>query len=228
MKVNSLTSTASHLILNRPTIPVRGGEGREAPKTIGETPPILVDPSTLGNLAIAFGPTGLITRLKKRLNYLRRKKCRVVPAKGTTACVDDNDVVYLGVDFVANYLDEAETIAGVMAHEWGHACALKPRKDDLQKLSWDHIFALRRAHETLADEISGRLLCIMGYTPNGLIKFLTRGGKTHNLKYHNPEIRARVVQYGFECEKRKAALSRKLFDKSVYPNQYSSILLDIV
>lgn len=227
MRVESLVSTGTHLILRPPV--VHSGQTVEgsAAKSLGETPPIVLELSQIGPLAALFGKTGFISRLKRRLNYLKNKKCTVVPAKGTTACVDDDDVVYLGVDFLQAYLKEPETIAGVMAHEWGHACALKPQKDNLQKLNWNQIFELRRAHETLADEISGRLLYMLGYTAQGLMRFLTKGKETHNLKYHTPEIRAQVIAYGFESEKRKAALAKQLFPGSTYKTQYHSHLLDI-
>lgn len=229
MRVDSLTTTNSHLILQRPVIRERGGEGVEARKALGEAPPIVLDPSELPpHLAQLYGPTGVIERLSRRLNYLKRKQCVVKPAKGKTACVDDRDVVYLGIGLLEDYADDLETIAGVMAHEWGHACALKPDMEQLQELNWNQIFDLRRAHETLADETSGRLLYLMGYQPDGLIQFLKKGRDTHNLKYHHPDIREQVIRYGFSSERRKGELSRQLFDKSSYGNDYSSFLLNIV
>lgn len=227
MRVDSLTSTGSQLILNRPTPSARGASQTVQPKTLGETPPIVLDLAQIGRLAALFGSTGLIGRLRKRLNHLKRKKCKIVPAKGMVACVDDDDVVYLGVDLIEAYQNEPETIAGIMAHEWGHAVALKPHPDNLQKLNWNQIFELRRAHETLADEISGRLLCLMGYGPEGLMNFLTHGKDTHNLKYHNPETRVQVIRYGYNAEKRKVELARQLFPKKTYDNEYHTVLLDI-
>lgn len=227
MRVESLTSTGTHLVLSSPTIRGGGSVRGTEQKTLGETPPVKLDLKQIGALSAMFGKTGLVSRLKKRLNYLKNKKCVVVPANGTTACVDDEDVVYLGVDFLKKYRGEEETIAGVMAHEWGHACAMKPDRDSLQKLNWNRIFELRRAHETLADEIAGRLLFLLGYTAKGLVRFLMEGGETHNLKYHVPEIRARVVRYGFEAEKRKASLARQIFSGSTYKSKYHSFLLDI-
>lgn len=233
MRVESLTSAGTHLILKGlPTIRPGGGAEQAAQKTIGEAPPIMLTLEQIGQLALLFKPSGLVGRLRKRLNYLKNKKCVVVPAQGTVACVDDNDVVYLGVDFLVKQLADRkkgeETLAGVLAHEWGHSCALKPDREEIQTLNWNQIFELRRAHETLADEISGRLLYMMGYTPEGIVQFLTaKKGETHNLKYHAPELRGQVIRYGFESEKRKAQLARQLFPKSTYENQYRSFLLDI-
>lgn len=232
MPINTVRSTGAELLLRgMPTIRERASVSGKSLKSLGETPPIVLSLEDIGRLAALFKKSGLLSRLKRRLNYLKRKKCIIVPAKGTTACVDDEDVVYIGVDFLEDCLsqeDGEETIAGVLAHEWGHSCALKPGTEDVQKLNWNQIFELRRAHETLADETSGRLLFRLGYTTGGMVRFLTRKkGETHNLKYHAPEVRAQVIQYGFEAEKRKAELARHLFPKSAYANEYDSILLDI-
>jgi len=230
--------------LSLPKLPTIQGGGssvnQTSAKSLGETPPVILSLDQIGELAQFFMPTGLLGRLRKRLNYLKNKKCTIVAADGTTACIDDEDVVYVGVGFIKKYLvdkdgkDEdgqdrgEETVAGVLAHEWGHSCAVKPKKGEIQKLNWNEIFELRRAHETLADEISGRLLYMMGYSTKGIVNFLTKGKEdTHNLKYHNPEIRAQVINYGFETEKRKAGLARQLFPKSTYENNYKSFLLDI-
>lgn len=227
MRIESLTSTGTHLILRPPVVQTGGTIEGTARKTLGETPPVVLDLAQIGPLASLFSKTGLVTRLARRLNYLKNKKCRVVPATGTTACVDDEDVVYLGIEFLKGHLKDVPTLAGVMAHEWGHACAMRPRQDSLQKMNWNQIFELRRAHETLADETSGRLLYLLGYSPEGLIRFLKKGEETHNLKYHSSDIRARVVSYGFEVEKRKAVLAKQLFSGSTYKNKYHSFLLDI-
>lgn len=240
MRIDPLSSGGVGLTLKGlPRIGSGGTTEVASSKSLGETPPVVLSLDQIGSLATLFGPTGFLGRLRKRLNYLKNKKCVLVPADGTTACVDDNDVVYVGVGFLKKYLidgdgkDEKgedhgeEIIAGVLAHEWGHACALKPERKDIQKLNWNQIFELRRAHETLADETSGRLLYLMGYTPKGITDFLMRKKDTHNLKYHAPEIRAQVIRYGFEAEKRKGVLARQLFPNSTYDNQYHSILLDI-
>lgn len=250
MRIEGLKSSGAN-IASRGVPQVGGGastDGADATKTIGETPPVVLSLSEIGELASLFAPSGLVGRLKKRLNHLKQKNCDVVPADGTVACVDDNDVVYLGVGFLKQCIkrkekrgdkegkkkDEEEenlgieTLAGVLAHEWGHACALKPDKEALQKMNWNQIFETRREHETLADEISGRLLFLMGYSPKGLVNFLTTAEKdTHNLKYHNPKVRAQIIQQGFDAEKRKAQLSRQLFKNTASDDPYKSTLLDI-
>lgn len=209
---------------------VRGGQTSSSggtAKTIGETPPMPVPLELLGDLEELFAPGGLVSKLKRRLNRLKNRKCRVIPAKGTIACIDTDDLVYLGVDFLREFRDREDVIAGVMAHEWGHSCAVKPTEEDLQELNWEEIFELRRAHETLADEISGRLLALMGYSADGLVEFLVRETKdTHNLKYHPAETRAEIIRNGHREESRKIDFARELFPKRAYANNYNSRLID--
>lgn len=215
-------------MLNAPRPVTRSSTGdANAAKSLGEAPPVVLDINTIGELATFFAPTGRLGRLRKKLNYLKKKNCVLVPAQGNNACVDDEDVVYVGVDLLRQYQNDEATLAGVLAHEWGHSCAMKPDREDIQKLNWDQIFELRRAHETLADETCGRLLFMMGYKTDGIIAFLARGKETHNLKYHHPDTRAQIIRYGFASERRKAHLARSLFKNTGYKSEYDSILLDI-
>ena len=224
------TGTALTNLQNAPRIssgcPIQPGQES---KSIGETPPIPLSLAEVGTLAALFGRGGIVAKLKRRLNRLKGKQCRVTPAKGTIACIDDNDLVYLGVEFLEEFQDQEDILAGVMAHEWGHACAERPKKKDVNELNWNQIFELRRAHETLADEISGRLLALMGYKPDNLIKFLTDEKKrTHNLKYHDPQTRAQIVQHGYQEEIKKIQLAQELFPSSEgsYRNNYQSKIID--
>ena len=227
MKIEGTNSALTNL-KHAPKVSSGGQtQGGEASKSIGETPPKIVDLGSLGSLAALFGRGGTFSKLKRRLNKLKGKKCKVVPAIGTIACVDDNDLVYLGVKFLEEFQNDEDLIAGVMAHEWGHSCAMKPTKEEMSQLNWDQIFELRKAHETLADELSGRLLALMGFEPDKLIEFLMRDkNRTHNLKYHDPETRAEIIKHGHRDELRKKELSNELFPAGAYRNNYHSTLID--
>lgn len=230
MRIETSSSALTNL-RNAPKVQSGGAEGTPQPKTIGETPPKLVPQSELGALAELFSRGGKVARLQRRLNKLKNKKCKVTAAKGTVACIDDNDLVYLGVDFLKEifekFPDTAEgVLAGVMAHEWGHACAERPKSADLQQMSWDEIFAERRAHEVFADEMCGKLLALMGYDVEPVIQFLTSQKDTHNLKYHDQNTRVDIIRKGFAEEKRKKTLAQDLFKTSTYSNDYTSTLLD--
>lgn len=210
--------------------PVRAGSKGKSTKSLGETPPQELNLGDLPkHLAALFHKGGLLSKLQRKLNRLKKKKNFVVPAKSTTACINDEGKVYVGIEFLDAILQQEnaeETIAGVLAHEWGHSCAERPKPEEVESLSWNEIFALRRSHETLADEISGRLLALMGYKPDGLLKFLFSNGDTHNLKYHNNNTRAQVIVKGFQEEKRKMHLAKELFPNSIFHNDHTSRLLD--
>jgi hypothetical protein len=227
MRIEGSNSTLTNL-RNAPKVTSgSSGEASQAPKSIGETPPRIVSLADIGSLAGLFAKGGVVSKLKRKLNKLKRKKCKVTPAKGTIACIDEDDLVYLGVEFLEEFQDDEEVLAGVMAHEWGHSCAEKPKKQEIERLNWDEIFALRRSHEVLADELSGRLLAVMGYKPDGLINFLMRGKKrTHNLKYHEQEVRKQIILKGYHEEGQKIRLANELFPAESYRNDYHSILID--
>lgn len=231
MRIETTNSALTNL-RNAPKVTENGPQGEvQSNKSIGETPPKLVPFSELGTLAALFSRGGKVSRLQRRLNKLKNKKCKVAAAIGTIACIDDNDLVYLGVDFLKNIFKDGQEdgeaiLAGVMAHEWGHACAERPKSEAVQQMNWDEIFAERRSHEVFADEMSGKLLALMGYSIEPLIKFLTSQKDTHNLKYHDQSTRVAVMRKGFAEEKRKQTLAKDLFKTSTYPNNYSSTLID--
>ena len=227
MRIDNTGSTLTNL-RNAPKVSSGSTQAAgDASKSIGETPPRIVSLADIGTLAALFSKGGVVSKLKRRLNKLKGKKCRVTPAKGTIACVDSNDLVYLGVEFLEECQNDEEILAGVMAHEWGHACAHKPVQQQLDAMNWEEIFSLRREHETLADEISGRLMALMEYDPTKFIEFLKRKtGGTHNLKYHDAETRAQIVLNGFTQEKNKIKLAQDLFPNSGYRNHYHSKIID--
>ncbi len=93
MKIGALISAGSQLILGRPTTVIPGSaDGAKQAKSLGEAPPVRLNPSEIGRLATYFAQGGLIDRLKKRLNLLKNKKCVVVPADNW--CYDANRFVY--------------------------------------------------------------------------------------------------------------------------------------
>lgn len=226
MAIEGVNSALTNL-RNLPKVSSSGSGSSSAPtKSLGETPPIPLTLQQIGSLAALFARGGMVDKIKRRLNRLKNKKCKVIPAKGTIACIDSDDVVYLGVDFLEQFRDQEEVIAGVLSHEWGHSCAIRPTPEEIQKLNWNEIFEMRKAHETLADEICGRLMALMGYKIDGIVNFLGRGKKTHNLKYHPVEVRQDIIRHGYEDEKKNIKFANSLFPKKAYANQYHSIVLD--
>ncbi len=228
LRIENQGTTLANL-RNAPRVSSGAQEGQLQSKSIGETPPKIVPFSELGDLAALFGASGKVTRLRKRLNRLKNKKCKVSAALGTIACIDDNDMVYLGIEFLEEVLQREDgdaILAGVMAHEWGHACAERPNGERVQQMNWDEIFAERRSHEAFADEMSGRLLALLGQSPEPLVGFLKSLHDTHNLKYHDNTTRETLIRKGFAEENRKKELAREIFKTDAYQNNYSSTILE--
>jgi hypothetical protein len=193
-------------------------------KKWGESPPVRLSPSQAGALAALFAEDGKLNRLRKRLNTIRPKPVSIHPALGTIACIDDQLNIYVGLEFLAQNMDNDAVLAGVLAHEWGHACAEAPTSGELAAMSWEQIFELRRAHETLADEIAGRLLFHLGLPCEPLIDFITQATQTPSHHYHAPDLRGRIIQFGFRDEEKKSALARQMFSGTGYQSPFVSKL----
>jgi hypothetical protein len=195
------------------------GNAEEIKKLLGEPIPQLVDPKDLPpEIAAFFGAGGLLERLRKKLALFSRKKGKkILPAKNTIASVDEEDNLYVGVDFLAQYGDDEELVAGIIAHEWGHMMSDLPRGVDWSHLTWDQLHALRRDEEADADAFAGRVLFLMGYKPEAMIAFLKERDKHRKKKklpchkYHNHATRAAILRESYEAVRRAMEVARKLF-----------------
>src|SRR5215467_2360373 len=114
-----------------------------AKKSIGEVAPQIVNPADYPELMNLITQYGLISRIRRKLMTLSGRKGNVVLAKNTIGAADNKGFVYLGVDFLKENQEDASTIAGVMAHEWGHLVS-NLIKHGYDHLTWDEIFDLRR------------------------------------------------------------------------------------
>ncbi|MFA4972761.1 MAG: hypothetical protein WC683_09115 [bacterium] len=200
----------------------RGGtmaNAQEIRKILGEPLPEVVDPSTLSpEIAGFFGARGLLERLRKKLSIFSRKKGgKIIPAKNTIASVDEDDNLYVGVDFLAQHGDDEELIAGIVAHEWGHMMSDLPKGVDWSHLTWDQLHAIRRDEEGDADAFAGRAMFLMGYSVEPMVEFLSsmdRRKKDKNLpchKYHNFATRAAIIRESFEAEERAMKTAKRIF-----------------
>jgi hypothetical protein len=200
---------------------------KKARKTLGEPRPRLANLKQFPHLLAMFMPAGLIRRLQRKLNRLSGEEYGVVPAEGDNSCIDEDGQVYVGVEFLDKKKSDEATIAGVLAHEWGHKPNLRPKNLDLDSLSWDEVHTLRRKEENKADAFAGEALFMMGYNPEGLISYLRESGnnsKSKTQKYLEPGDRARIILETYNREKRKKELMEKLnlFGKSPYGSPYDS------
>lgn len=204
---------------------------RDMRKLMGEPLPAIVDPDSLPpELAALFAAYGLLERIRKKLALLSRKKGNTIfPAIGTIACVDADDNLYVGVEFLAKFHKDENLVAGILAHEWGHIVSELDPNTDFAHLNWDQLFELRRDEERKADAFAGRTLYRMGYSPESMIQFLVNLEKKVKLKSHKydtAETRAAIIKEAFISELKNSQLTQKLFgDQNGYKQPNSSILI---
>lgn len=220
-KINTILAQLPPNWLSRVT--ARSGQAgspeAELRKLLGEPLPKTIDPRDLPrDLAALFATYGMLAKIKKKLEWIsRRKGNRIIPAKNTIACVDDQDNIYMGVDFLERHHADEDLVAGIMAHEWGHMLSELAPGTDLSHLNWDELFELRRDEEAAADAFAGRALFQMGYEIERMIEFIKNldkiDRKLKTQKYHSPELRARILRQAFQAQKNAVDQIRKLFGK---------------
>lgn len=195
------------------------GNAEEIKKILGEPIPQIIDPNTLTpEIAAFFARGGVLDRLRRRLSLISRKGGgKIIPARNTIASVDDEDNLYVGIDFLEAHGDDEQLLAGIIAHEWGHMMSDLPRGVDWSHLTWEELFALRRDEEGDADGFAGRALFLMGLSPEAMITFLKENDRRRKEKrlpchkYHNHATRAAILRESYEAEKRAMEVARRLF-----------------
>ena len=191
----------------------------EIKKLLGEPIPEIIDEDQIPDEVKEFFSTGgLLDRLRKKLALFSRKKGgKLFPAKGTIASVDEDDNLYVGVDFLAQYGEDEELIAGIIAHEWGHMMSDLPKEVDWSNLNWDQLHAIRRDEEGDADAFAGRAMFLLGVSVDPMIKFLKKNDKKRKElkipchKYHNFATRAEILREAYKAEKRAMETAKRLF-----------------
>lgn len=194
------------------------GNATEIKKILGEPIPQLADPKTIPpHIAEMFEPGGMLDRIRRKLALISRKRGKkIIPAKNTIASVDENENIYVGVDFLEKYGDDEALVAAILAHEWGHMMSDLPRGIDWSHLSWDELHAIRREEEADADGFAGRALFLMGYGPDSMIEFLKKLNKKRDKKipchkYHNTATRVEILKQSYEAERRAMEVAKRLF-----------------
>ncbi|HCU25875.1 MAG TPA: hypothetical protein DF383_12730 [Deltaproteobacteria bacterium] len=205
-----------------PQVPAEGPQ----PKTLGETPPLVVRLSDYPELVHLFTHYGAIQKARRKLRLLSGKNGKVLLAKNTVGAADNLGNVYLGVEFLEEYGGNDALLHAVMAHEWGHLISNTSKHGNLDHLSWDEIFKLRREEEAAADVFCGRMLAMMGYPPDAIVDFLMRAENGNDtLKYYAAPIRGAIIQEAHRLHAQRSDLTQKLFKKSIYPNPYTSRII---
>lgn len=204
----------------------RGGAMRNAneiKKILGEPIPKLADPKEVPPEIMAmFSSGGVLERLRKKLARIaRRKGGKIIPAHNTIASVDEEDNIYVGVEFLQQFGDDEELLAGILAHEWGHMKSDLPKGVDWSHLKWDELHKMRRDEEADADGFAGRALFLMNCKPDSMMKFLKMLDK-HNKKkkenerlpshkYHNTATRLAILKEAWKAQKQANEDAKRFF-----------------
>lgn len=196
------------------------GQSEEIRKLLGEPIPQQADLNRLlPRVAEMFEANGILERLAKKLAaFSRRRHKKIIPAHNTIASVDEENNVYVGVEFLEKYGEDEALLAGILAHEWGHMVSDLPRGMNWSHLTWEELHQLRRDEEADADGFAGRLLYLMGYLPDKMMDFLRgiqkkRNPKLPSVKYHNTATRLAILKAAFEAQARAFETAEKILLK---------------
>ena len=196
------------------------GQSEEIRRLLGEPIPRPADLNKLNpNVAAMFAGGGILERLAKKLGlFARRKHKKIIPSHNTIACVDDENNIYVGVEFLEKFGEDEELLAGILAHEWGHMISTLPKGMNWNHLNIEQLQELRREEEAYADGFAGRALYLMGYKTDSMIDFLKmlkrkRNPKLPNVKYHNTATRVAILQASYEAQERAFETAEKILLK---------------
>ncbi len=198
-----------------------------SPKTLGEVPPIIVNLADFPDLFPLFAYYGSLEKIRRKLKLLSGKDAKkLVLAKNTVGAADHQGLIYLGVEFLREHGDDDALLASVMAHEWGHLISNSSKHGNLDHLSWEEIFALRREEEAAADVFCGRMLAMMGYSPESITQFLIKAEKgSPTLKYYAATIRGAIIEEAHRRHSARGSVTRKIFPRNNYANPYTSRII---
>ena len=189
-------------------------------KLLGDPKPEELDLDSIPpEIAALFAEKGTLQKIRKKLESITKKQAkRLAATKGRVACVDEDDVVYVGVDFLEKYKDEEALLAGIMSHEWGHMVSPLPTEEELTGKNYEQLMAIRREDEANADAFAGRMLFLMGYSVEDMVEFLKNLEKIEkkmiSKKYHPVDIREAILKEAFAAQKRTEDTGRKLLVKA--------------
>lgn len=211
-----------------------GSPEAEMRKLLGEPLPQALKLRDLPrDLQALFGARGMLQRIKRKLEWIsRRRGGKIIPARNTIACVDEQDNIYMGVDFIKKYSDNEDVIAGIMAHEWGHMLSELAPGTDLSHLNWDQMHELRRDEEGAADAFSGRAVYQLGYDIEKVVKFIESldkvDKKVQTQKYHDTGTRVAILREACKAQKKVVEQIRKLFGDKAADDPERSRLIAVV
>lgn len=235
-KLSLLSSGLSSWLNSRVSWSGSGSSSQVQKNHFGEPLPQLVDITNDPRLQALFSQQGSAERIRKRLSLLSRKRGTLIPAKGIIASAlsmpeeSGDSKVFVGVEFLAQYHQKEDTLAGVLAHEWGHLISEYPFGLNPDEMTLQEAFELRKEEEARADAYAGEMLFKMNYRPEGLIAFLSQPKICEETaKYHGAVTRGAIVRAAFEDTRRRETQTRNFFvsQKMTYSNPMTAQILGV-
>lgn len=176
----------------------------------GRKPKVVDDDSREAEERLAF----LVAWVKKLARFAGDEEgdYRVCFARDTIAMIDQQGLIYVGVDFLRG-ADDA-LVVGVLAHEVGHRPKRWARYRAEGPRTKEELHKLCRLEETRADHFAGRALGAFGLDAAPLCRLLLsledpRRSGQHT--YFPAKLRVEVIEEGFADERRQHALKSSMF-----------------
>lgn len=188
-------------------------------------------PQPLGN--VLFGkvaPKKLDARdfphLKKALQKARAMKRKLAFLAGDEddeyelqlaehelAMINDEGTIFVGKEFLEQFGDDDEILAGVLGHEIGHRPKTWPMLPGDVQLKPDQRHQLTREEEGKADWFAGRALAELGYTPARICALLVSldGRGNPSKDYYPVDTRVSIIHEAHASQSRRREVLRSMF-----------------
>ncbi len=144
------------------------------------------------------------------------------------AMIDEKGTIFLGAEFLEQFGDDDEILAGVLGHEVGHRPKTWPKVPEDIQLSLEDRHQLSREEEGKADWFAGRALAELGYGPDKICALLEaldgRGNPSKN--YYSVSTRQAIVQEAHGSQHRRRKNYKAMFPEAAKWRSAGNLIAD--